>query len=453
MSDVALSFAVRDSLLSLQNTTDLINRTNSRLASGLEVASAVDDPVAFFTAVGLADRASDFEDRLSGIEQGIQAVTAALDGVEGIDGIVRQLRGLANNLRSARGTAFNDLVTQFNGVRTQIGELANDTEYLGQSLVDSTREELTIRFSTTTSALLLLQSENLRESGIGVNQLISGGTVDVASAAAQGVLTGTDSAVTYSGQTVNLVGGDTTAGVTTQSLSRVVVTFNGTGSLSFDTQGATTLQFDLGTVSITISNNQGGNTAATVRNGDTLTLVLSSSTDTQAFTGGTATFNVAADEFIGVVDNVRVNVGSTDNRAGLIGFGSTQTSVAETADNLTAAELTALLNTASLGVDYTAVEEADTAGFDILVGQLDSAIQTLRTESQSLGSNVALLQTRLDFSESYINTLEVGDGLLTLADLNTEGANLLALQTRQQLGISALAFAGQSEQGILSLFN
>ena len=51
-----------------------------------------------------------------------------------------------------------------------------------------------------------------------------------------------------------------------------------------------------------------------------------------------------------------------------------------------------------------------------------------------------------------MNTLESGSGKLTLADLNEEGANLLALQTRQQLGISALAFAGQAEQGILGLF-
>jgi len=65
---------------------------------------------------------------------------------------------------------------------------------------------------------------------------------------------------------------------------------------------------------------------------------------------------------------------------------------------------------------------------------------------------VALLQTRLDFTEVYINTLETGGSKLTLADINEEGANLLALQTRQQLGISALAFAGQAEQGILALF-
>ena len=83
---------------------------------------------------------------------------------------------------------------------------------------------------------------------------------------------------------------------------------------------------------------------------------------------------------------------------------------------------------------------------------MDAALVTLRSQTQTLGSNVALLQTRLDFTEDYVNTLDAGASKLTLADLNEEGANLLALQTRQQLGISALAFAGQAEQGILGLF-
>jgi len=103
------------------------------------------------------------------------------------------------------------------------------------------------------------------------------------------------------------------------------------------------------------------------------------------------------------------------------------------------------------GVNFIA--EGQSSDADTVIAQLDSSLTTLRSQSQKLGSNVALLQTRLDFTEQYTNTLEEGAGKLTLADLNGEGANLLALQTRQQLGISALAFAGQSEQGILALFN
>ena len=86
------------------------------------------------------------------------------------------------------------------------------------------------------------------------------------------------------------------------------------------------------------------------------------------------------------------------------------------------------------------------------INQLDAAIATLDAKAKSLGSNVALLQTRLDFSSAYANELQAGSDKLVLADITEEGANLVALQTRQQLGISALSFAGQSEQSILSLF-
>jgi flagellin-like hook-associated protein FlgL len=62
-----------------------------------------------------------------------------------------------------------------------------------------------------------------------------------------------------------------------------------------------------------------------------------------------------------------------------------------------------------------------------------------------------LLSTRLDFSTNYAGTLSAGAGKLTLADLNDESANLLALQSRSQLGVQALTFATQSEQAILKI--
>ncbi|MFQ5973638.1 MAG: flagellin [Alphaproteobacteria bacterium] len=92
------------------------------------------------------------------------------------------------------------------------------------------------------------------------------------------------------------------------------------------------------------------------------------------------------------------------------------------------------------------------ANIDSALIQLDAAVSELRGHAQSLGSRVALLQTRLAFTKSYVNNLEEGAGKLTIADVNEEGANLVALQTRQQLGMSALAFAGQAEQAILQLF-
>ena len=83
---------------------------------------------------------------------------------------------------------------------------------------------------------------------------------------------------------------------------------------------------------------------------------------------------------------------------------------------------------------------------------LDSAISSLRSQATSFGSNLSVVETRQNFTKTMINTLETGGANLTLADSNEEAANLLALQTRQQLSSTALSLASQSDQNVLRLF-
>jgi flagellin-like hook-associated protein FlgL len=89
---------------------------------------------------------------------------------------------------------------------------------------------------------------------------------------------------------------------------------------------------------------------------------------------------------------------------------------------------------------------------DTVIKNLERTVTNLRSKAATVGTNAAILQVRLDFTAQYTNVLQEGADKLTLADLNEEGANLLALQTRQQLGIQALSFAGQAEQSIIGLF-
>jgi len=91
------------------------------------------------------------------------------------------------------------------------------------------------------------------------------------------------------------------------------------------------------------------------------------------------------------------------------------------------------------------------AVLDHIASVIDKGISTIRSQSALLGGNVTFLQTRMDFTSNYINTLQEGSSKLTLADLNEEGANLVSLQTRQQIGIQSLSIAGQQQQSILSL--
>ncbi|MEQ9683236.1 MAG: flagellin [Rhodospirillales bacterium] len=421
MSDVTLSSAVRGSLLSLQSTTDLIDRTNSRLSSGLRVASPIDDPVAFFSAKTLNDRAFDFSERKDGIDQGVSTVTAALDGVESIDSLVRQLKGIANSLKSATGSQFTDLVTQFNDIRGQIGDLAGDAEYQGVNLVDGTSQTLTVNFANNTSSILTINSTNLRESGLGIDAAEFRTDTKLSFSATTG--TGITVVESAAGAVTSFSGAGGTFNVT----------FNGTGERVFTTTGGNSLTLSFGTATFTIRAATSGD--VTITKGAVITLQVVSTFQASDYGSGSAT-------------GVSVNL---DNTSLLAVYGGTQTLLITGAAASNAISLTDASGAFQGELDF--VGEGLPDDLDTIITGLDTALTTLRSESQKLGSNVALLQTRLDFTEAYINTLEEGAGKLTLADLNGEGANLLALQTRQQLGISALAFAGQSEQGILALFN
>ncbi len=83
---------------------------------------------------------------------------------------------------------------------------------------------------------------------------------------------------------------------------------------------------------------------------------------------------------------------------------------------------------------------------------LTEALGTLRSQASTFGTNLTVVENRQNFTKRLINTLEEGAGKLTLADTNEEGANLLALQTRQQLASTSLSFASQADQAVLRLF-
>ena len=103
-------------------------------------------------------------------------------------------------------------------------------------------------------------------------------------------------------------------------------------------------------------------------------------------------------------------------------------------------------------VNWSAANGVGNTNIDAAAADLTAALTTLRSESQTLGANLSTVQIRQDFTKATINTLQTGSSDLTLADSNEEGANLLALQTRQQLSTTALSLAAQADQNVLRLF-
>lgn len=303
MADLTLSTAVRSNLLSLQNTQDLIDRTQGRLSTGLKVGSPIDDAVKYFQGKALSERAADLTERKASIDQGISALDTALKAADAIESLVSQMKGIVDSARSADAAQRSEYAKSLKELSKQIEKLVNDASYQGLNLLNSSSSKLSVRFSEKTDSKMDVDGVDFQSSAF---YLDSGGS-------------------------------------------------------------ATTIQL----------------------------------------------------------------VSATNVVSGGLGFG-----LLLSAFNLDNAEQLASFN----------------AQADLAVKRLDQTISNVRAKSANMGASVAILNVRSEFTKQYVNALDTGAGKLTVADLNEEGANLLALQTRQQLGIQALSFAGQSEQGILGLF-
>jgi flagellin len=118
-----------------------------------------------------------------------------------------------------------------------------------------------------------------------------------------------------------------------------------------------------------------------------------------------------------------------------------------------AAGVARAINTTSLDITNALTSEfSSDSTIDARLEKLGNALTTLRSQSSAFGSNLSIVQNRTDFTKSMMNTLRTGADGLTLADMNEEAANLLSLQTRQQLSSTALGLANQADQGVLRLF-
>src|SRR5438445_9369096 len=101
MSGIVLSAAVRQNLLSLQNTAELLSTTQNRLASGKKFNTAIDNPTNYFTAQGLDNRASDISNLLDGIGNGVQVLQAANTGLTSLQKLVDTAKSIATQVLQA----------------------------------------------------------------------------------------------------------------------------------------------------------------------------------------------------------------------------------------------------------------------------------------------------------------------------------------------------------------
>ena len=278
LPNITLTAGMRQSLFDSQITAKMMDKTATRLSSGLKVQTALDDPINFFAAQGHRQRAGDLAQRKDEMGEAIQTVKAANNGIEAITDLIASAKSTAQSALAIDATAtttaqdYKDrsaLLVQFETLRSQIDELAQDSGYKGLNFLQ--QSTLTVEFS-----------ENAGDANL------------------------------------------------------KVIGFDGdSGGLSVDSASG---------------------------------------------------------------------VWTTD----------------------------ALVTAA--------------------IADLDSARATLRTKSKELSNALSTITTRQEFTSQMINTLEEGATNLVNADMNEEGANMLMLQTRQQLSTTSLSMASQAAQSVLRLF-
>ena len=112
MTGIVLSASVRQNLLSLQSTAELLSTTQNRLATGNKVNSALDNPTNFFTSQGLNNRASDIGNLLDSIGNGVQVLQAANTGLTSLQKLVDTAKSIANQvLQTTVGYSAKSTVT------------------------------------------------------------------------------------------------------------------------------------------------------------------------------------------------------------------------------------------------------------------------------------------------------------------------------------------------------
>src|SRR5947208_4006027 len=135
--DIVLTAGVRANLLQLQKTAELITATQTKLATGKRVNSALDNPINFFTAQGLSNRAGDLSNLLDSMSSGVNTIQAANNGITSITKLVQSSQALASQaMQTSDVTVRAGLAAQFDSIRAQIDQLAADASFNGINLLN-----------------------------------------------------------------------------------------------------------------------------------------------------------------------------------------------------------------------------------------------------------------------------------------------------------------------------
>lgn len=165
--DITLTSAMRANLLSLQNTVDLLNRTQERLSTGKKVNSPLDNAASYFAAQTHTNRANDLTARKEGMSEAIQTLTSATQGIESINTLIESAKGIAQTaLSTSDATERTQYLAQYNEVLSQITSIAGDSGYGGTNLLMG--NTLSVQFNEDGTSALSIDGFSATATGLGL---------------------------------------------------------------------------------------------------------------------------------------------------------------------------------------------------------------------------------------------------------------------------------------------
>jgi flagellin len=309
-----------------------------------------------------------------------------------------------------------------------------------------------LQISTGTTADLTISGTGNTLAALGLNGNTGTATTFTASrTAAPGGISGTTLTFTaFNGGTpINITFGDGTGGTikTLDQLNAALQANNLTATL--DTSGKLTISASNDYASSTMGGTAGGQIGGTVTSALTWTSASAPVPDANAL----ATRQSLQNDYVSLLSQIdQLARDSSFGGINLI-YGDSLKIVFNENGSSALQVVGVTFSAAGLGLaSPTANAFQDNASINAVVGSLNNALVTLRTQASKFGSNLSVVQNRQDFTKNMINLLTTGADSLVLADSNEEGANMLALQTRQQLSTTALSLASQADQAVLRLF-
>ena len=405
MADISLTASMRTNLLSLQNTQSLMDMTQERLSTGLKVNSAIDNAASYYTAQSLNNRANDLNALLDSMGQGIQTIQAANEGIEAITDFVEQAKAIAN---SARDVASK---TDIKGLQTKFSQ-DPDTD---PKTATATSLEFTVTRTDGTNL-----DQKLTDAIQAVNDAMD---TELGDKSLEDYVSAVKAAIEAGGEEfakiVDIKVDDKTGKITFTAKAGYNIEATGAGDLA----GL-------------------GKDPETGDPTDEVTSTVAVNTDRQKYA---LQFN----EILEQIDNLAKDSGYK----GINLLQMNTLTVIFNEDRSSQIEVKGV-DASSTGLKLSNPVDSWQTDEDInkSITEAENAISELRIMASDYGNYYSIVQNRQDFTKNLINVLTEGADNLTLADMNEESANMLALQTRQQLAINSLSLASQAAQGVLQLF-